>query len=185
MGKRDRSGLLYLQRDGDVGLPFMGLGCYAYLGPFTGKIEIQVRRLIALGDAIDEIFQLGVLIIVLGDEGQGGVARINIYFVVELIFSNAAFQFGVQIGIGKLVFGDTLRLIVICQTCGGGVFSDGPHYLGFGLGLRAGRAAATAAGGQEQKGSAPARSRAVSFLSFVMWVASDRFCFGESSCFFS
>ena len=33
--------------------------------------------------------------------------------------------------------------------------------------------------------SAPARSRAVSFLSFVMWVASDRFCFGESSCFFS
>ena len=124
MGKRDRSGLLYLQRDGDVGLPFMGLGCYAYLGPFTGKIEIQVRRLIALGDAIDEIFQLGVLIIVLGDEGQGGVARINIYFVVELIFSNAAFQFGVQIGIGKLVFGDTLRLIVICQTCGGGVFSE-------------------------------------------------------------
>lgn len=131
----------------------MGRGCYAYLGPFTGKIEIQVRRLIALDDAIDEIFQLGVLIIVLGDEGQGGVARINIYFVVELIFSNAAVQFGVQIGIGKLVFGDTLRLIVICQTCGGGVFSDGPHHLGFGLGLgpRAGRAAA-AAGGQEQKG---------------------------------
>lgn len=130
----------------------MGLGCYAYLGPFTGKIEIQVRRLIALGDAIDEIFQLGVLIIVLGDEGQGGVARINIYFVVELIFSNAAFQFGVQIGIGKLVFGDTLRLIVICRTCGGGVFSDGLHHIGFDLGLRAGGAAATAAGGQEQKG---------------------------------
>ena len=62
----------------------MGRGCYAYLGPFTGKIEIQVRRLIALDDAIDEIFQLGVLIIVLGDEGQGGVARINIYFVVAL-----------------------------------------------------------------------------------------------------
>ena len=31
--------------------------------------------------------------------------------------------------------------------------------------------------------SAPARSRAVSFLSFVMWVASNRFCFGESSRF--
>ena len=49
----------------------MDLGCYAYLGPFTGMIEIQVRRLIALGDATDEIIQLGVLIIVLGDEGQG------------------------------------------------------------------------------------------------------------------
>ena len=62
-GKRDRSGVIYLQSDGDVGLPFMGRGCYAYLGPFTGKIEVQVRSLIALDDAIDEIFQLGVLII--------------------------------------------------------------------------------------------------------------------------
>ena len=89
MGKRDRSGLLHLQSDGDVGLPLMDLGCYAYLGPFTGKIEIQVRRLIALGDAIDEIFQLGVLIIVLGDEGQGRSFFIVLYVVVELISSNA------------------------------------------------------------------------------------------------
>ena len=84
----------------------MGRGCYAYLGPFTGKIEIQVRRLIALDDAIDEIFQLGVLIIVLGDEGQCGFFPINLYFVVDSVSSNAAFQFGVQIGFAKLVFGN-------------------------------------------------------------------------------
>lgn len=163
----------------------MGLGCYAYLGPFTGKIEIQVRRLIALGDAIDEIFQLGVLIIVLGDEGQGGVARINIYFVVELIFSNAAFQFGVQIGIGKLVFGDTLRLIVICQTCGGGVFRMASITSASTWAFELEEPPPPLQAVRSRRVSAPARSRAVSFLSFVMWVASDRFCFGQSGCFFS
>lgn len=91
----------------------MGLGCYAYLSPFTGKIEVQVRSLVVLGDATDEIVQLGVLIIVLGDEGQGGFFSINLYFVVDPVSSNAAFQFGVQIGIGKLVFGDITHINVI------------------------------------------------------------------------
>ena len=62
---------LYLQNDGDVGLPFMGRGCYAYLGPVAGMIEVQVRILIVLGDMANEFFQGSVLIIVLGDEGQG------------------------------------------------------------------------------------------------------------------
>ena len=57
MGKRDRSGLLYrLQSDGDVGLPVIDLGCYAYLGPVAGKIELQVRSHIVLGDIADEFF---------------------------------------------------------------------------------------------------------------------------------
>lgn len=91
----------------------MGRGCYAYLSPFTGKIEVQVRSLVVIGDATDEIVQLGVLIIVLGDEGQGGVFRVNIYFVVDPVSSNVALQLGVQIGIGKLVFGDITHINVI------------------------------------------------------------------------
>ena len=125
----------------------MDLGCYAYLGPTASLIKVQAGSITVASDVFDEFFQLGALIIVLGDKGQGGFFRINIYFVVDPVSSNVALQFGVQIG-----FGNVPHLIVICQTCGGGVASDGPHHLGFGLGLRAGRAAATAAGGQEQKG---------------------------------
>ena len=73
-GKRDRSGL-HLQSDGDVGLPSIGFGCYAYLGPVAGKIELQVRSLIVLGDIANEFFQGSVLIIVLGDKSQGGFFR--------------------------------------------------------------------------------------------------------------
>ena len=114
-------------------------------------IEIQVRILIVLGDIANEFFQGSVLIIVLGDERQGRSFFIVLYVVVELISSNVALQIGVQIGVGELVFGDTLHIRVIGQGRGA-VFVDGLHHLGFGLGLRAGRTAATAAGGQEQKG---------------------------------
>lgn len=81
MGKRDRSGILYLQSDGDVGLPLMDLGCYAYLSPFTGKIKVQVRSLVVLGDVTDEFFQGGVFVVVLCDEGQSGFFPINLYVV--------------------------------------------------------------------------------------------------------
>ena len=109
----------------------MDLGCYAYLGPTASLIKVQAGSITVASDVFDEFFQLGALIIVLGDKGQGGFFPINLYIVVALVPSEAAFQFGVQIG-----FGNVLHPIVICQTCGGAV-------------------------------------------------ASDRFCFGESSCFFS
>ncbi len=63
----------------------MGLGCYAYLGPVAGKIEIQVRSLVVLGDVTDEFFQGGVFVIVLRDEGQSGFFPINLYVVVALV----------------------------------------------------------------------------------------------------
>ena len=67
-------------------------------------------------------------------EGQGRSFFIVLYVVVELISSNAAFQFGVQIGIDKLFFGGTLHIRVIGQGHGA-AFVDGLHHLGFGFGF--------------------------------------------------
>jgi len=72
IAKRDRSGLLYLQSDGDVGLPLMDLGCYAYLGPTASLIKVQAGSITVVSDVFDEFFQLGALIIVLGDKGLVG-----------------------------------------------------------------------------------------------------------------
>ena len=73
----------------------MDLGCYAYLGPTASLIIVQVGSITVASDVFDEFFQLGVLIIVLGDEGQGGVCLIDLYFVVDPVSSNLALQFGV------------------------------------------------------------------------------------------
>ena len=91
----------------------MDLGCYAYLGPTASLIKVQAGSTTVVSDVFDEIVQLGVLIIVLGDEGQGGFFPINLYFVVDPVSSNVALQFGVQIGVGKLVFGDITHINVI------------------------------------------------------------------------
>ena len=80
----------------------MDLGCYAYLGPTASLIKVQAGSTTVVSDVFDEIVQLGALVIVLRDEGQGGFFPINLYVVVALVPSEAAFQFGVQIVFGNI-----------------------------------------------------------------------------------
>ena len=113
--------------------------------------------MIAAFDLIDDLLQRGIVVVIFGDQSKGGVlivvVPLDIHLVEELVSESIALQLKLLIQSVQTGVCNSTHPIVIGQSHGA-AFVNGLHHIGFGfgLGLRAGRTAATAAGGQEQKG---------------------------------